>query len=90
VGDRIDSDISAGATPVLYDDGLAPYLRQPVGDDAGGCVGSAARRESNQKSDYSSRPSLRASDAGGDGERGCTRCQMQKSTARKFHGRLEM
>ena len=58
MGGCINGDVSTGATPVFDHDLLTPNLRQPIGNDAGGSVRSATRRETNQKPDYAGGPGL--------------------------------
>src|SRR5712671_1910437 len=83
---RLGANAIAGARPVLNDEWLAKPFRQPLTDQAREDVGCAARGTSDDDAHRSRRIGLRPSDARDDRECGSTRCQMQKLTARKFHG----
>ena len=86
--DRLGGDIAAGARPVLDDEWLAEPLRQPLTDQAREDVVRAAGGKADDDAHRPRRIGLRPSETRHGRERGSARCQMQKLTARKFHGVL--
>jgi hypothetical protein len=59
MGDELGRDIAAGAGLAFDQNLLAPDLRQPVGDDAGGRVDAAAGRDRTDDADRPAGPALR-------------------------------
>jgi hypothetical protein len=84
--DRIDGEIAGSTRPVLDNEGLAEPLRQPLPRQARDDVSRAARRKANNDAHRTRWIGFRPRDARHCRERGSARCQMQKSTAGKFHG----
>src|SRR5712671_3260937 len=84
--DGLGGDIAGGASPVLDDEWLTEPLRERLTHQAYEDVRSAARGISNDAAKRPRRIGLRPRNAGHGRQRRSARGQMQKSTARKFHG----
>jgi hypothetical protein len=84
--DCLGADIAARAHAVLNDEWLTEALRQPLTDQACVQVDHPARRKRRDQAHRPRRIGLRACDARSSRERGSARCQMQKTSAGKFHG----
>src|SRR5260370_17226087 len=84
----LHADIAARTDPVLDDELLAQMIRQILADDARNDVVGAARRKANNPVHRPCRIGLRPRDARDSRQRGSARCQMQKSSAWKFHSSI--
>ena len=84
--DRLQREIAAGARPVVDHHRLAEPLRHRLTDQPRDDVGRAAGGNEHHQGHRPRRIGLRPRDPRHGRQRGSTRCQMQKSAARKFHG----
>jgi hypothetical protein len=84
----LHADIAARAGPVLDDKLLPQMLRKILADDTRDDVVGAARRKRDDPVHRPRRIDFRRRDPRKGGERGSTRCQMQKSPTGKFHRAL--
>jgi hypothetical protein len=75
-----------GADPILDDELLSEPLGQPLSHQARGKIAAAAGRKADDKTHRPRRIGLRSCHPQDCRQRGSARCQMQKSTAGKFHG----
>ncbi len=89
VGGRIDdalsADITVGAGPVIDEEGLSQPFREPLTYNTRADVLGAASGKTDDDAHRPRRKGLRPCDMRDSRERGGPCCQMQKSTARKFH-----
>ena len=83
--DGFGGDIAGGARPVLDDEWLAEPLRQPLAHQAREDVIRGTGGKADDQAHWPSRIGLRPRDARDGRKRGSARCQMQNSTAGKFH-----
>src|SRR5262249_41339292 len=81
----LGGDLPLGARPVFDDEWLAETLREPLTDQSRKNVGWAAGRKADHDADRSRRIDLRPREARHGRQRDCTRGQMQKFPAGKFH-----
>src|SRR6516162_4575786 len=88
--DRLRGDISPGARPVLDDKLLPKSLREPLTDQASDDVNAAAGWNADDNAHRPRWIGLRESNARHDGERGSSRCEMEKISAGKFHLNLPL
>src|SRR6516225_5189089 len=84
--DRLGGDVAAGSRTVVDDERLTEPLRKPLTYQARRDVRTASGREANNDAHRPRRIGLRASETGGDRQRGRAHGQMQKISAAKFHG----
>src|SRR6516165_12486698 len=85
VHDRLSGDIAGRARPILDDKLLTEPLRQPLSYQACHDVGGASGGKSDNDAHRPRRIAFRPSDPRQGRQHGGTGCQMQKTSARKFH-----
>ena len=85
LGDRLGSDVAAGAGAVLNDELLAEAIRQPLPHQARLDVGCPARGKADDDADRPGRIGLRPRNASHGRPCSNTRGQMQECAAGKFH-----
>src|SRR5262249_60170392 len=82
---RLGADIAAGARAIVEDEWLTQALRQPLRHQASDDVRRTARRKAEYDMHRPRRISLRFCGLRQSRKRGGTRCQMEKTSAGKFH-----
>src|SRR5262249_47899432 len=83
--DRLGANVGAPTRPVIDDELLTKPLRKPLTQQAGEDVLRATWRGADDVAHRTRRIGLRPRDPRQGRQRGRARCQMQKSSAGKFH-----
>jgi hypothetical protein len=86
VNGAAETDASGRPGDIFDDNRLSKVLSHPLGDDAAEHISRAALGKRNDHGDRARRIGFRPRDVRHGRESGSTGCQMQKSTAVKFHG----
>jgi hypothetical protein len=81
----LGGNVAGGPGPVLDDELLAESRGQLLTNYARNNVASSSGSKTNYKTNQPYRVDLRSRNSGGGREHGSTRCQMQKSSAGRFH-----
>src|SRR5262249_53767449 len=85
-GDAAGADAPIRPADVFDDDGLSKRTSHAFGKYPANCIGNATPRERHDHRDGARRIGLRPYHGREGWQRGSTRGQLQKLTARKFHG----